>query len=150
MITYRQPMALDIPTLVLLDKEYFPYSPWSPAQFKEEFSGIPSTRFFELAISDNEIVGYAGVIAPGPDAVADILTVTVIDRFRRQGIAKRLIADIEGYCQSKGSSAIMLEVATDNSGAIALYENLGYTQISKRSNYYGSKKDAFVMQKEFI
>ena len=150
MITYRQPMALDIPTLVLLDKEYFPYSPWSPAQFKEEFAGIPSTRFFELAISDNEIVGYAGVIAPGPDAVADILTVTVIDGFRRQGIAKRLIADIESYCQSKGSSAIMLEVATDNSGAIALYENLGYSQISKRSNYYGSKKDAFVMQKEFI
>ena len=150
MITYRQPMALDIPTLVLLDKEYFPYSPWSPAQFKEEFAGIPSTRFFELAISDNEIVGYAGVIAPGPDAVADILTVTVIDGFRRQGIAKRLIADIEGYCQSKGSSAIMLEVATDNTGAIALYENLGFSQISKRSNYYGSKKDAFVMQKEFI
>jgi [ribosomal protein S18]-alanine N-acetyltransferase len=150
MITYRQPMALDIPTLVLLDKEYFPYSPWSPAQFKEEFAGIPSTRFFELAISDNEIVGYAGVIAPGPDAVADILTITVIDGFRRQGIAKRLIADIESYCQSKGSSAIMLEVATDNTGAIALYENLGYSQISKRSNYYGSKKDAFVMQKEFI
>ena len=150
MITYRQPMALDIPTLVVLDKEYFPYSPWSPAQFKEEFAGIPSTRFFELAISDNQIVGYAGVIAPGPDTVADILTVTVIDGFRRQGIAKRLIADIEGYCQSKGSSAIMLEVATDNSGAIALYENLGYSQISKRSNYYGSKKDAFVMQKEFI
>ena len=150
MITYRQPMALDIPTLVVLDKEYFPYSPWSPAQFKEEFAGIPSTRFFELAISDNEIVGYAGVIAPGPDAVADILTVTVIDGFRRQGIAKRLIADIESYCQSKGSSAVMLEVATDNTGAIALYENLGYTQISKRSNYYGSKKDAFVMQKEFI
>jgi [ribosomal protein S18]-alanine N-acetyltransferase len=150
MITYRQPMALDIPTLVVLDKEYFPYSPWSPAQFKEEFAGIPSTRFFELAISDNQIVGYAGVIAPGPDAVADILTVTVIDGFRRQGIAKRLIADIESYCQSKGSSAIMLEVATDNTGAIALYENLGYSQISKRSNYYGSKKDAFVMQKEFI
>lgn len=150
MITYRQPMALDIPTLVVLDKEYFPYSPWSPAQFKEEFAGIPSTRFFELAISDNQIVGYAGVIAPGPDTVADILTVTVIDGFRRQGIAKRLIADIESFCQSKGSSAIMLEVATDNSGAITLYENLGYSQISKRSNYYGSKKDAFVMQKEFI
>ena len=143
-------MALDIPTLVLLDKKYFPYSPWSVAQFKEEFAGIPATRFFEVAISDNQIVGYAGVIAPGPDTVADILTVTVIDGFRRQGIAKRLIADIEGYCQSKGSSAIMLEVATDNSGAIALYENLGYSQISKRSNYYGSKKDAFVMQKEFI
>jgi [ribosomal protein S18]-alanine N-acetyltransferase len=150
MITYRQPMALDIPTLVLLDKQYFPYSPWSVAQFKEEFAGIPSTRFFELAISDNQIVGYAGVIAPGPGAVADILTVTVIDGFRRQGIAKRFIKDIESYSQSKGSSAIMLEVATENTAAIALYENLGYSQISIRSNYYGSGKDALVMQKEII
>ena len=150
MITYRQPMALDIPTLVLLDKQYFPYSPWSVAQFKEEFAGIPSTRFFELAISDNQIVGYAGVIAPGQGAVADILTVTVIDGFRRQGIAKRFIQDIEGYCQTKGSNAIMLEVATDNSSARSLYENLGYSQISIRSNYYGSGKDALVMQKELI
>jgi ribosomal-protein-alanine N-acetyltransferase len=150
MITYRQPMALDIPTLVLLDKQYFPYSTWSVAQFKEEFAGIPSTRFFELAISDNQIVGYAGVIAPGQGAVADILTVTVIDGFRRQGIAKRFIQDIEGYCQTKGSNAIMLEVATDNSSAISLYENLGYSQISIRSNYYGSGKDALVMQKEII
>lgn len=148
MITYRQPMALDIPTLVLLDKEYFPYSPWSPAQFKEEFAGIPSTRFFELAISGNQIVGYAGVLAPGAAAVADILTVTVIDSFRRQGIAKRLICDIESYARSKASRAIMLEVATENIGAIALYENLDYSQISVRSNYYGTGKDALVMQKE--
>jgi ribosomal-protein-alanine N-acetyltransferase len=150
MITYRQPMALDIPTLVLLDKEYFPYSPWSPAQFKEEFAGIPSTRFFELAISDNEIVGYVGVFAPGGGAVADLLTVTVVNGFRRQGIAKKLISDIESYCQTKGSSAIMLEVAVDNTGAISLYENLGYLQVSTRSNYYGSGKDALVMQKELI
>jgi ribosomal-protein-alanine N-acetyltransferase len=148
MITYRQPMALDIPTLVLLDKEYFPYSPWSPAQFKEEFAGIPKSRFFQLAVSDNQIVGYAGVLAPGGGAVADILTVTVIDSFRRQGIAKSLITEIENYCRVKGSSAIMLEVATENTGAIALYEKLGYSQISLRSNYYGGGKDALVMQKE--
>lgn len=150
MITYRQPMALDIPTLVLLDKEYFSYSPWSIAQFKEEFAGIPSTRFFELAISENEIVGYAGVFAPGDGAVADLLTVTVVNGFRRQGIAKKLISDIEIYCQTKGSSAVMLEVAVDNTGAISLYENLGYLQVSTRSNYYGSSKDALVMQKELI
>jgi ribosomal-protein-alanine N-acetyltransferase len=150
MITYRQPMALDIPTLVVLDKEYFPYSPWSIAQFKEEFAGIPATRFFELAISENEIVGYAGVFAPGNGAVADLLTVTVVNGFRRQGIAKKLISDIESYCQTKGSSAVMLEVAVDNTGAISLYENLGYLQISTRSNYYGSGKDALVMQKELI
>ena len=44
----------------------------------------------------------------------------------------------------------MLEVAVDNTDAISLYENLGYLQISTRSNYYGSGKDALVMQKELI
>jgi ribosomal-protein-alanine N-acetyltransferase len=44
----------------------------------------------------------------------------------------------------------MLEVAIDNTGAISLYKNLGYLQISIRNNYYGTGKDALVMQKELI
>lgn len=148
MITYRQPMTLDIPTLVALDKEYFPHSPWSVAQFKEEFAGVPKTRFFEVAISDNHIVGYAGVFVPAPGVEADILTVTVIESFRRQGIAKRFISEIEKYSRSKSASAIMLEVATNNAGAIALYTELDYQRISVRSNYYGAGLDAFVLRKE--
>lgn len=150
MITYRQPMTLDIPTLVALDKEYFPYSPWSVAQFKEEFLGVPTTRFFEVAISDNQIVGYAGVFVPAPDVEADILTVTVIEGFRRQGIAKRFISEIEKYSRSKSASAIMLEVATNNTAAVALYTELDYQRISVRSDYYGAGLDAFVMRKELI
>ena len=61
-----------------------------------------------------------------------------------------MISDIESYCQTKGSRAIMLEVATENTAAISLYENLGYSQISIRSNYYGSGRDALVMQKEIF
>ena len=49
MISYRQPIALDIPVLAGYEKELFPYSPWSSAQFKEEFAGIPRTRFMSVA-----------------------------------------------------------------------------------------------------
>ncbi len=49
MITYRQPIALDIPVLVGYERDLFPYSPWSSAQFKEEFAGIPRTRFMSVA-----------------------------------------------------------------------------------------------------
>ena len=56
MITYRQPIALDIPVLASYEKQLFPYSPWNSAQFKEEFAGIPTTRYMSVAESGNTIV----------------------------------------------------------------------------------------------
>jgi ribosomal-protein-alanine N-acetyltransferase len=45
---------------------------------------------------------------------------------------------------------MMLEVGVNNAPAIALYEKLGYANISTRRDYYGPGLDAFVMRKELI
>ena len=150
MITYRQPMALDIPVLASYEKELFPYSPWSTAQFKEEFAGIPTTRFMSVAETDNQIVGYCGVFLPAPGVEADVLTVAVLPDFRRQGIAREFMRQIEEWAKERGASALMLEVEKSNSAAIELYKSLGYLQISVRMDYYGPGQDAFVMRKEFV
>lgn len=149
MISYRQPIALDIPVLVGYEKELFPYSPWSSAQFKEEFAGIPTTRFMSVAESENKIVGYCGVFLPAAGVEADILTVSVLPQFRRQGIAKEFMRQIEQWSKERGASAMMLEVAHDNEAAIELYKSLGYMKISVRMDYYGPGHDAFVMRKEW-
>lgn len=149
MITYRQPIALDIPVLATYEKELFPYSPWSPAQFKEEFAGMPRTRFMSVAEDDNTIVGYCGVFLPAPGVEADILTVAVLPAYRRQGIAKEFMRQIEAWSQEREASAIMLEVELSNESAIKLYESLGYMKISVRMDYYGPGKDAHVMRKDF-
>jgi ribosomal-protein-alanine N-acetyltransferase len=149
MISYRQPIALDIPVLVGFEKELFPYSPWSASQFKEEFSGIPRTRFMSVAESDNRIIGYCGVFLPAPGVEADILTVAVTPQFRRQGIAREFMRQIEQWSQDRGASAMMLEVAHSNESAIELYRVLGYMKISVRMDYYGPGQDAFVMRKDF-
>ena len=149
MITYRQPIALDIPVLASYEKELFPYSPWSTAQFKEEFSGIPTTRFMSVAEADNQIVGYCGVFLPAPGVEADVLTVAVLPDFRRQGIAREFMRQIEEWAKDRGASALMLEVEKSNSAAIGLYKSLGYLQISVRMDYYGPGQDAIVMRKEF-
>lgn len=149
MITYRQPIALDIPVLVSYEKQLFPYSPWNSAQFKEEFAGIPTTRFMSIAESDNTIIGYCGVFLPAPGVEADVLTVAVLPEFRRQGIAKEFMRQIEDWARGRGASAMMLEVEHTNEGAIELYKSLGYMKISVRMDYYGPGKDAFVMRKEF-
>jgi ribosomal-protein-alanine N-acetyltransferase len=149
MITYRQPIALDIPVLASYEKQLFPYSPWNSAQFKEEFAGIPTTRYMSVAESGTTIVGYCGVFLPAPGVEADILTVAVLPEYRRQGIAKEFMRQIEQWSQERGASAMMLEVEHSNESAIELYKSLGYMKISVRMDYYGPGKDAFVMRKDF-
>lgn len=149
MITYRQPIALDIPVLATYEKELFPYSPWSTSQFKEEFAGIPTTRYMSVAESGNKIVGYCGVFLPAHGVEADILTVAVLPDFRRQGIAREFMRQIEQWSKERAASAMMLEVEQSNSAAIELYTSLGYMKISVRMDYYGPGQDAFVMRKDF-
>jgi ribosomal-protein-alanine N-acetyltransferase len=149
MITYRQPIALDIPVLVTYEKQLFPYSPWNSAQFKEELAGIPTTRYMSIAESGNSIIGYCGVFLPAAGVEADVLTVAVLPEFRRQGIAKEFMRQIEQWSKERGASAMMLEVEHTNESAIALYISLGYMKISVRMDYYGPRKDAFVMRKDF-
>ena len=146
MITYREANAFDLPIFVSLDKELFPYSPWSASQYKEEFSS--PTRYFVVAIDEQQsIVGYAGVFAPG-EAEADILTVGVVPEQRGKGIAKALMAQITDWAKSQGTTAMMLEVKVDNVEAIGLYQSLGYSQLNVRKNYFGPGLDAQVMRLE--
>ena len=146
MIVYRIATAFDLPVFVSLDKELFPYSPWSSSQYKEEFSS--PTRHFVVALDDQQsIVGYAGVFAPGA-AEADVLTVGVVPEHRGQGIAKALMALITDWARAQGSTAMMLEVKTDNSAAIGLYESFGYTKLNVRKDYFGQGLDAQVMRLE--
>jgi len=144
MISYRVATAFDLPVFVSLDKELFPYSPWSASQYKEEFSS--PTRHFVVAIdAEQNIIGYAGVFAPG-QAEADVLTVGVIPSHRGQGIARQLMSMITNWATEQGSIAMMLEVKVDNSDAIGLYESLGYSKLNVRKDYFGAGLDALVMR----
>lgn len=146
MITYRQAHVFDLPVFVSLDRELFPYSPWSASQYKEEFSS--PTRHFVVAVDEsNTIIGYAGVFAPG-GTEADILTVGVVPEHRGQGIAKTLMAMITDWATAQKSTAMMLEVKVDNTDAIGLYQSLGYTRLNIRKDYFGPGLDAQVMRLE--
>ena len=148
MIAYRVANAFDLPVFVSLDKDLFPYSPWSASQYKEEFSS--PTRHFVVALDEAQsIIGYAGVFAPGA-AEADILTVGVVPAHRGKGIAKALMALITNWAKAHGSTAMMLEVKSDNTDAIGLYESLGYSKLNVRKDYFGAGLDAQVMRLELL
>ena len=146
MTTFREATAFDLPVFASLDKELFPYSPWSASQYKEEFSS--PTRHFVVAVDDAQsIIGYAGVFAPG-SAEADVLTVGVVPSQRGKGIARQLMALITDWAAQQGSTAMMLEVKVDNLEAIGLYESLGYSKLNIRKDYFGAGLDALVMRLE--
>ena len=146
MIAYREMIALDIPVLVGMEKEIYPESPWSAAQFREELAGIPRSRKYVVAIYENEIVGYGGIALAGE--VADIHTLTVTPKFRRQGIATELLQQLEEWASAQGITTFMLEMREGNSEAQPLYEKHGYEVISKRDNYYSRGIHALIMRKE--
>ena len=101
-----------------------------------------------MAVDDAQsIVGYAGVFAPGA-AEADILTVGVVLEHRGKGIAKALMALITDWATTQGSTAMMLEVKSDNTEAIGLYQSLGYSKLNVRKDYFGAGLDAQVMRME--
>ena len=149
MTTFREASVLDLPVLVSMEKTLFADSPWSMGQFKEEFKGVPRTHFFIVALdTENQIVGYAAVMVPAPGIEADVLTVGVLSEHRKAGIGKAFMEQLERWAMDKESNAMMLEVGTENIAAINLYKQLGYQQISVRTNYYGAGLDALVMRKE--
>ena len=83
---------------------------------------------------------------------ADVLTVAVLPVWRRRGIARKLVEGMIEKCQQLGVKKIFLEVEVGNDSAIKLYENMGFTHISRRKLYYqqldGSLTDALVMMKK--
>ncbi|MEN9305106.1 MAG: hypothetical protein RLY76_374 [Actinomycetota bacterium] len=146
MISYREMIALDVPVLVGIEKDIYPESPWSAAQFREELFGVPKTRKYLVALSENEIVGYGGIALAGD--VADIHTLTVLPEFRRKRIASHMLKELEAWAQEKGVANFMLEMREGNTEAQPLYEKYGYSVISRRDNYYAPGIHALIMRKE--
>jgi ribosomal-protein-alanine N-acetyltransferase len=74
--------------------------------------------------------------------------VGVVPEHRGNGVAKELMALITDWAKDQGTTAMMLEVKTDNLQAIGLYESLGYSTLNVRKGYFGAGLDAQVMRLE--
>ncbi|HHL43681.1 MAG TPA: GNAT family N-acetyltransferase [Hellea balneolensis] len=80
----------------------------------------------------------------------DILTIAVLPENRGRGIGRELLARAENEARAGGVSLAILDVATDNLAATALYRQAGYRHLTTRKAYYRRAKgrvDALVMQK---
>ena len=67
---------------------------------------------------------------------AEILTLAVAPVFRRKGVGRALVEAAAAEGKRRGARTLFLEVATDNPGAIALYEGAGFSRAGLRRAYY--------------
>jgi len=72
---------------------------------------------------------------------AEIQTLAVDPAARRQGIGRALVLDFLAQARRRRAETAFLEVAADNSAAIALYQACGFAQTGLRRAYY-MRKDA--------
>jgi ribosomal-protein-alanine N-acetyltransferase len=81
---------------------------------------------------------------------AHIITLDVLEDYRRHGIGSLLLSASEEKMTSRGGKRIILETATTNKAAIALWKKYGYRQLGTIEGYYGWGLDAFQMGKDLV
>jgi ribosomal-protein-alanine N-acetyltransferase len=84
----------------------------------------------------------------------EITQIGTVPAVRGQGLATRLLQNLELSARNDGMVKIFLEVAASNNAAINLYMKAGYVEYSRRKDYYKVKTplginqiDAILMQK---
>jgi len=80
----------------------------------------------------------------------EILSLGVLPEWRRKGIGSTLLDAICFEGRARNAECIVLEVAVDNSAALALYKSRGFLPVGRRQNYYRrarSHTDALVLRR---
>ncbi len=102
-----------------------------------------------VAMEGDTLIGYIIYTAPSEDC--ELLRIAVEEKHRRNGIGQLLIREMIRRCGEKSGENIFLEVRESNDTAMALYEKIGFREISRRKDYYREpKEDAVIMELENI
>jgi putative acetyltransferase len=102
-----------------------------PEDFKDE------RLLFLVALADGEAIGCGAVRQLTLD-VGEIKRMYVRPAWRRRGIARMLLAELERHARNKGYVLLRLETASGQPEAIALYQSAGYVAIPPFGEYVGN------------
>jgi [ribosomal protein S18]-alanine N-acetyltransferase len=81
------------------------------------------------------------------DGVGHITTIGVAPEYRRRGLARLMLHEVERSFIARNVTTVRLEVRIDNRAAQRLYEQLGYVIVQRLGRYYASGDDGYLMVK---
>ena len=131
--------------LAVLHSACFPDDPWDAGALGRIMA--LSGAFGWLAWEEDAPVGFVLVRDLGDEC--EILSLGVTPRWRRRGTARTLLAAAIAETRRRRLASLVLEVATDNDPANALYAALGFAPVGRRQRYYrrpGGRADALILR----
>ncbi len=98
-----------------------------------------------IATSRGKPVGFC--LTAYREARGHIITIDVLEAYRRHKIGSRLLEAVESRLAKSGVREVILETATENDSAIAFWEKHGYRTRGIWKGYYPGGRDAYAMIK---
>jgi len=94
--------------------------------FYAQFNKVDSIKEVVVAYKDELPVG-CGSIKPFSETIAEIKRMFVHPEYRRQGIAGKVLSELENWAIQLSFSMCILETGKKQPEAIALYQKAGYS-----------------------
>lgn len=144
-VRIRAATRADLLAVYRLEKACFS-APWPYQAFDAHLDG----EAFLVATIDGDLAGYvvADVLPRFGGRVGHVKDLAVDERYRRQGVASRMLGSALGELALAGAIRVSLEVRVDNDAAIALYRAFGFSADRREAGYYADGEDALVMTRE--
>lgn len=143
MIDIRLMTKTDLEQVAGIEREIFSM-PWSEKAFADSLQS--ENTLYTVAEIDGNVAGYCGMYIAFEEG--NISNVAVAPEYRRQKIAANMLKNILKLAKEKGVTDVVLEVRETNTGAIRLYEQIGFEEAGVRKNFYDKpKENALIMWK---
>lgn len=115
---------------------------------RSELRAFLSRKTAETIVAERQgrVVAFVLGLRRGPTE-GHVITLDVAASARRQGVGRRLLAELERRFRAAGARRVLLETAVANTSAIAFYERLGYRKVARLAGYYGPRLHAWTMEK---
>jgi ribosomal-protein-alanine N-acetyltransferase len=132
----------DLPAIMQLERAGFPAAEqWSERSWQGELLGEGQTVLVARA---HHLIGVITFKTIGE--LADLHRLVVDPQRRGQGVGAALVRAGLTIVRHHGAKAVMLEVSYTNEPAIALYQRVGFEQLTARQNYYGPGQHALILK----
>ena len=143
--TIRPVAAADLKTIHRIEVGSYP-DPWPRSIFYLMRGRAPD--LFIVAEAEGEVVAYSiGEIEWRQGVkVGHVMNIAVTEAWRRRGIARKLIDELEHRFRERGAEFSYLEVRVGNDSAQRLYRKRGYRDLGILPCYY-KNEDGLAMEK---
>jgi ribosomal protein S18 acetylase RimI-like enzyme len=142
----------DLAAILVVERSASRAAHWSFDHYEKRIGDEPAAACFLVAeyrgkTSENKakVCGFLCARIVGIAGEWEIENVVVEEKFRRQGIASKLMESLIKNWGASAGTALLLEVRESNTAARTLYERHGLCEVGRRRSYYRDPSEGAIL-----